>query len=91
MSSESTSGSRTTQDLPMYSLVVRSRLLRFYGQLTTAAVDPAVGFRMLGAAADSWCGYSVSGAGVVNGDGFGDNIKFCVIYAINAIPFTDMY
>ena len=43
-------------------------------QLTTIALDPAIGFRMLGAAADSWFGYSVSAAGDVNSDGFDDVI-----------------
>ena len=56
----------------------RTQSIGFVGdiQLTAGAIalSPAVGFRMLGAAASDLSGYAVSAAGDVNNDGIGDII-----------------
>lgn len=47
--------------------------------LTNAAFAPTVGFRILGALIGDWCGFSVSDAGDMNGDGIDDVIVSSVL------------
>jgi hypothetical protein len=45
-----------------------------FADIDLATLTPAQGFRIFGADANDWSGYSVSSAGDVNGDGFDDLI-----------------
>ena len=49
------------------------------------------GFRITGAAADNWAGYSVSAAGDVNGDGYGDLIVGAPNARLNGQPAGECY
>jgi hypothetical protein len=63
------------------SYVVFGKALGFSATLALSSLDGSTGFRLDGAAGDE-SGYSVSGAGDVNGDGFDD----VIVGALNASP-----
>ena len=49
-------------------------IAQFPANIDLSALDGATGFKLSGAAAGDYSGYSVASAGDVNGDGFGDLI-----------------
>ena len=65
-----------------YAHVVFGRAGGWSGPLALAALDGSTGFRLNGANAGSLAGFSVAGAGDVNGDGFAD----LILGAPNATP-----
>ncbi|MEO5362666.1 MAG: Ig-like domain-containing protein, partial [Magnetococcus sp. DMHC-8] len=54
--------------------VIFGKSTGFASTLNLATLDGSSGFRLDGAAANDWAGRSISSAGDVNGDGFGDLI-----------------
>ena len=57
------------------SYVVFGKMNGFAASLNLSMLDGTNGFRLDGIDPEDWSGYSVSGAGDVNGDGFGDLIS----------------
>jgi len=62
--------------------VVFGKVGGFGATLDVSTLTGANGFRLTGVAADDFAGYSVSGAGDINGDGFAD----LIVGAFNADP-----
>ncbi len=56
------------------SYVVFGKASAFAANISLSTLDGTTGFRLIGAAAGDWAGWSVASAGDVNGDGFDDLI-----------------
>jgi len=56
------------------SYIVFGKASGFAASINLSTLDGTNGFRLQGVAVDNWSGFSVSGAGDVNGDGFDDLI-----------------
>ena len=64
------------------SYVVFGKALGFGANLDLSSLDGSNGFKLSGAAANDWSGFSVASAGDVNGDGFAD----LIVSAFRASP-----